>query len=187
LASKHRVLTQNPALSGSTGSPSNLSKGQNSSPPAISQPPSAITSSEPAIPEKYKDSIENDRHFAADFADYFFGVSYRNPGDLMGYFKANVADFYADQFFATFFPPAVLENIQNKKWTLFFKRAQPARFVKADIFRDDFRVEGVLTIKSDLNSPGEVVSTQPGAILVGVIQRLKQGVCKVEKLSPGKD
>jgi hypothetical protein len=48
-------------------------------------------------------------------------------------------------------------------------------------------VEGVLTIKSDLNSPGEVVSTQPVAILVGVIQRLKQGVCKVEKLSPGKD
>ncbi len=151
----------------------------NQGPPPVVPAQAAPTLS---IPVQYQSRIPSEKMFVQDFAGYFFGATYRDTPVWLGYLKNEVWENYSEKFFYDFFPPSYLQKVQDEKLNVFFKATKPAECVKADYFEDDFRVEGALTVQSDLHYPGEVVATQPVAIIFGVYPGPPPRVSKVEKI-----
>ncbi len=138
--------------------------------------------------DPFKDRIESDKKLLGEFVDYLCGESYQNTGALLDYFKAHVSPDYYDSFIGNNFSPNYLQRIKNKKETVTFTRTQPGQFVKADSRTDEFKVVGIMTRKSDLNSQGELVSSEAVAFRVGLRQGPKGVVvCKVDRVWPLKE
>ena len=127
-------------------------------------------SSESSSGDPFKDRLESDKKLLGEFAGYLCGESYQNTDALLDYFKAHVSPDYYDSFIYNNFSPNYLQRIKNKKETVTFTRTQPGQFVKADSRTDEFNVVGIMTRKSDLNSPGELVSSETVAFRVGLRQ-----------------
>ncbi len=122
--------------------------------------------------------------FVKNFADTLFGPSYHDIPTWLGNLKAEIVEGYQAQFFYENYPPAKIQEIQDKKWVAFFKPTQPPQWLGLEGTTDVFLVEGVVTTKSDLNYPGEVVSTQPIDLKVWVHQLTQDPqVTRVERVS----
>ncbi len=153
--------------------------------PTASQPAPALTSSGSSSTDPFKDRLESDKKLLGEFADYLCGESYQNTDALLDYFKAHVSPDYFDSFIYNNFSPNYLQRIKNKKETVTFTRTQPDQFVKADSRTDEFKVVGIVTRKSDLHSPGELVASETVAYRIGLRQGPKGVVvCKVDRCSP---
>ncbi len=128
--------------------------------------------------------LQRKQLFVKNFANDVYGPSYHDIPTWLGNLKAEIADGYQVQFFYENYPPAKIQEIQDKKWVAYFKPTQPPQWVGTDGASDQFLIEGVVTTKSDLNYPGEVVSTQPISIKVWVHEGV-QGpqVTRVEKVT----
>jgi hypothetical protein len=121
------------------------------------------------VPDPNKTRLEEEAKFVKTFAEQVYGVSYLNMMDWIDYLKTALAQDYRDQFYKDFYPDEKINEINKKKLTLSFQPSKPAEFLNQYGDMDDFEVEGVVTTKSDLNNPGELVSTQPVTLNVGVL------------------
>jgi hypothetical protein len=70
---------------------------------------------------------------------------------------------------AEFFPDEKIVEMRHKEISMFFKPTQPVKLLNRDDHSEVFRVEGVVTTRSDSNSPGEVLSQKPVAARIGLL------------------
>ncbi len=137
------------------------------------------------VPAQYQERVQQEKVFLNVFAGDLFGPSYHDIQGWMATLKGEIMEGYQDQFFYENYPPAKIQEIQDKKWKAYFKPTQPPQWQSTDSVSDEFLVQGVVTTQSDLHYQGEVVSTQPITLKVRVYQGA-QGphVTKVEKAVP---
>ncbi|GEM_PF-1936883 len=120
------------------------------------------------IPAELKDGVEKDSRLALSFAGDFYGVDYRQIPVWEGFIKNALVDGYYNLVMSLFYPPSKIEEIQGKKLVYFFKAADPVKVVAIHSGSEDFQVEGVVTVKSDLKRVGEVVSQVPATLVLSV-------------------
>ncbi len=106
--------------------------------------------------------------FVKGFIDYLFGPSYHDIQGWMGNLKGELFENYQDRFFYENYPPAKIQEIQDKKWNADFKPTQPIQWLGSDRTSDQFLVRGIVTTQSDLHYQGEVVSTEPVTVKIWV-------------------
>ncbi len=137
------------------------------------------------IPPESQPRVQQESLFVNGFIGDLFGPSYHDLQGWMGNLQSEITPGYWDQFVYENYPPAKMQEIQDKKYLVFFKLSDPVKCVRADVLLDEFQVEGVVTTKSDLHYQGEVVSTVPVTVIVDVRQGLKGlEVCKVDRVRP---
>ncbi len=145
-------------LEGSTqaaGSP------KESAQPSLGSRLEGSTQAAPTLSPKDQAKVTAYQMFLKIFADDAFGPSYHDIPTWLANLKSEIVDGYQAQFFYENYPPAKIQEIQDKKWVAYFKPTQPPQWVGTDGASDQFLIEGVVITKSDQHYPGEVVSTQP--------------------------
>ncbi|HJT23465.1 MAG TPA: hypothetical protein VJ873_02755, partial [bacterium] len=98
----------------------------------------AQTSGPNTIPSWAQDEIP----VAGNFTSRFYGISYSNWADTLGYLKAQVLPNYAPALVAQYFPASLLDKMQKQQLAQYFASSHPPRVVSGQGDSAEILVQG---------------------------------------------
>jgi len=150
----------------------------------IVSPPTAKTKAKKEKPKNIIFANDDETQCVLDFAQHYYGLSYKTKDDWMRYFHRWTNDHYTDTFFNEVLTPAKRDEIQQKKLIMSFKPTKPVSYVQKGETIDELKVDGVLVTRCEQDDDKVTITTEDVSVLIGVnhSEDANGAVCEVKEL-----